>query len=230
LRKRVSFSAPFNGDIDLIDLMPEAVAEIYGKLSHDGFLGGRAICSLLEVKKDTFAHAISICKRRSIRFNYILNAPYQGDDQFTKAFYNTSADLLAFLVDIGVWGITVSLPHIVSFSKRHFPELSVTISKYARVNTIPRLKVWESIGVDRICIDGNLTKRPHLIQAMTAASNIPLIMLCNDASIEDCPFENSHAIYEGSHSIDRDSIYYTYFSTLCKYIRATDKPLLPRKC
>jgi len=228
MNRKVWFSVPFNGDIELIDFLPTSVAEVYGKLTNDGFYGGRAGYSLLKIERDTLTYVVSSCMKRGIKFNYLLNAPFQGSDQFSSLFFEKLAGLLGFLIDIGVWGITVSAPHVARFSKRHFPELSISISKFARVNSIPRLKLWENVGIDQICIDGNLTKRPKLIQLMASASNVPLVMLCNDACIEDCAFENCHAIYEGVHSNDQGSTYLSYFSTFCKQIMAQDKTLILR--
>lgn len=223
MKRNIEFSVPYNGDIDIIEHLPSSVVEMYGRLSNDGFYGGRASYSISDVEKETFPNIISKCNEKSIRFNYLLNSPYQSPNQFSDAFKNDLSHLLRYLCDVGVWGITVSLPNIALYSKKHFPELAVTVSKFARVNTISRLKIWENIGVDRICLDGNLTKRPKLIKLIAKNSKIPLVMLCNDACLEDCPFENFHAMYEGVHSANDDSTYVSYFSTLCKQIMAQDK-------
>ena len=62
------------------------------------------------------------------RFWYLLNAPYQGSDQFDSSVVNRLVALLGVLVDVGVGGVIVSLPHIATVVKRRFPALGVGVS------------------------------------------------------------------------------------------------------
>lgn len=127
------------------------------------------------------------------------------------------------------YGITVSLPDLVSFTKKWYPALSVTVSKFARVASPSRARMWEDVGVDRICLDGNLTHRPCGIQAVRQAVGAQLVMLANDACVEDCPWENAHAVFEAVWS--RGDVcrgYVSYYSTLCRYQLVRNKQVVLR--
>ena len=190
---------PFNGDLNLIGLLPTQVSEVYGKSTLDDFDGGRANYSLLEYDLKILHEAVVCCKERGFKFNYLLNSVYQSKP-FNRSTKNKLDKLIQYLSDIGVSSITVSMPHFVDYIVRHYPDIIVTVSKFARVNSIERIQYWVDLGVHRICLDGNITKRIFLLSKMTKNTEIELILLVNDSCLEDCPFENYHAYYEAQHS------------------------------
>jgi len=228
--KNIFFSIPYNGDNNIVDIASDTVNEIYGATNDSGFLNGRSSSPMPKIGNRKLSNFLLKCNEGKIHFNYTLNAPWQGIQQFDKIFYDNLYNFLGFLSNIGVWGITITLPSILMFSKKYFPNLFVTISKFARVNSIQRLRYWEDLGADRVCLDGNITKNLNCIKTIVDKSSIDVQLLVNDACLPDCPFENCHSIYESIHSHKNEKLpeYKRYFSSLCKYMMYKDLSLILR--
>jgi collagenase-like PrtC family protease len=210
------FSIPYNGDICIFDDLPRTVNEIYGATNDSVFLNGRAAQPMPFISQEKMISAIKICNENGIRFSYLFNAPWQGNQQFSKEFYEILYNYLSFLTNIGIYGITITLPNLLVFVKKYFSNLKVTVSKFARVNNVQRIEYWEQLGADRICLDGNLTKNINELKVISKNTNLELQLLVNDACLPSCPFENCHAVFESNYSEKNDKEYTRYFSSLCK--------------
>ena len=66
-------------------------------------------------------------------------------------------DFLEFLQDIGVDGIIVSDPGIISFAKKYAPKLHIHISTQANVTNKYSIEFWRDQGADRVVVARELS-------------------------------------------------------------------------
>lgn len=220
----MKFSVPTNWQKDLIPKIKNLeVEELYGKLGADFIGGGRASCVIPNVSKTWVASYIKEVHRAGIKFDYLLNATCLDNLEWTRKGQKKIHALLNWLITIGVDYVTVSIPYLLQLIKRHYPQLKVSVSTMAGVNTIERAKYWEDFGADEICllyIDVNRNFR--LLKEIRKNLTCRISLIANNDCLYHCPFNVYHPNWvshssQALHPTKGFAIDYCYL--FCRYIQ-----------
>ena len=189
----MKLSVAANWDPGLIEaLSPFPVYEVFGALASTPVGGGRPSFLLAQTTKEEATDYIQAVHRKGWSFNYVMNAPCMGNMEYDKETHRAIIQHLEWLCDIGIDTITVSIPYLLQIIKRQFPELEVKISVIAHVNSIARLRFYESLGADEITIDYMSNRDFEFLRRAKEAADCDLTLLVNDMCLYQCPYRTYH--------------------------------------
>ncbi|HIE28740.1 TPA: hypothetical protein EYP66_15790 [Candidatus Poribacteria bacterium] len=215
------FMLACNWDGSLLEVISHyPVYSLYGKKKIDIVGGGRAPAMLPDITDKDCAKYIRCVRDMGIQWNYLLNAPCLGNREFQQGFYNKIVDFIQWLVDIGVSSVTVASPYLLRLIKSHWSDMYVSISKFARINSVQRALFWQSLGANQVTLDLNIYRDFSLLSRIRKTIAIDAVLLVNDACIYQCPFELYHSVISGHASQNENAPYISYCSLYCRYIMA----------
>ncbi len=212
------------------DLIPRlgdlGVAELYGQLASDAVGGGRPTFLLPRVSRRRAAQHVREARRSGRRFTYLLNALCLGNAEVTRAGQREIRLLLDWLCEIGVDGVTVSVPLLVELIKKSYPGLKVGVSTQAGVNSLRRARFWEDLGADRLTLSVvEVNRNFAVLRQIRAGVSCQLQLIANLLCLHGCPFSSYHAVVNAHASQARDPLggYLLDYCTLrCTAARARD--------
>jgi collagenase-like PrtC family protease len=140
-----------------------------------------------------------------LKFNYVLNAPCMGGNEYQKDAHARIIDHLAWIDSIGVDSVTVSIPYLLGIIKHRFPRLQTKISVIAQVNSVQTARFYENLGADEINIDYMANRDFEALEAIRKAVSCELTLLVNDICLFGCPFRQSHYNLLGHASQEQSS-------------------------
>ncbi len=220
----MKFSVGTNWQKDLIPkIKKDSVKELYGKLASDFVGGGRpASISAHPSKKEVRSH-IKQAHQNGMRFNYLLNTLCLGNKELTVPGQRKIHKLLDWIVSMDVDSVTVAIPYLLQLIKKQYPQLKVSVSGFANVNTIERAKHWEDLGADLITLDEfTLNRDFRLLRQIRKSLSCELQLIANTGCLYNCPFCLYHAVAI-SHSSQSGDIsggfLLDHCVVNCKYLR-----------
>ncbi|MFA4908510.1 MAG: U32 family peptidase [Candidatus Omnitrophota bacterium] len=223
----MKFSIPTNWDDRLVErINKERVGEFYGKLYSDSVGGGRAsfLCSPVDRKKAV--RHIRIIRGAGIRFNYLLNAACLGNKEFTTSWHRQLRKLLGWLADNGVDTVTVAVPFLLDLVKSFHPEMRVSVSAFAHINTVRKALFWESRGADEITPSPTELNRDFkTLQEMRKRLSCGLKLIVNNNCLLDCPLHFYHSAISAHASRKEEpaeGFMIDYCRVQCRYLRLID--------
>jgi collagenase-like PrtC family protease len=217
----MKFSVPYNWQADLLPGVKKVgVVELYSKLASDFVGGGRASYILPKISKSKVAKHISKAHQIGIKFNYLLNATCLGNREWGAKGQRRLVALLDWLTDIGIDGVTISIPYLLELIKKRYPRLEVCISTQAGVDSIKRAQYWEELGADRITLAEISVNRDFpLLRQIRKAVKCELQLIANLDCLYHCPFWMYHSVLNSHGSQDDYAFLIDYCSIACNYIR-----------
>ena len=168
------------------------VAELFGSLNSSIVGSGRASFALPDVSMEAAKVHIRKAHSIGIKFNYLLNASCMGNREFTDDGREKILALLDWLNECEVDMVTISLPYLADIVKRYFPRIGVSISVTNRIDSVSSVKIWESMGVDRIVLDPMKNRDFELLRGIRSATDCQLEVMMNSICVLGCPFLNYH--------------------------------------
>jgi len=219
----VRFTVPMNWQPDYFDRMRlDQVCEIYGKLREDFPGGGKSSMAQAEPRKKDVAHVVAQAHTRGIEFNYLINATCIGNLELTRRGYARIRLLLDWLCTIGVDRVTLALPFLVEMVKKRYPELKVTVSTQAAVDSLENVQYWQDLGADTITLshvamNRNFREIARITQNATCDVQLIANMICK----RRCPNVtlhgnfNAHASQTGAKT-NRYNMDYYFISCLAR--------------
>lgn len=177
--------------LDNISGLP--VKSMFGILPSDIVGGGRPTAALGKVKKEDAEKYIKEVRRLGISFNYLMNAACLDNMEFTKEWNKNFIEHLEWLNSIGVDCLTIATPYLIQVVKKRYPDMKISTSIFARINTVERAKHFEKIGADDIVIDPNINRELALIKKMRKAITTEMTVLVNGHCLYQCPYSFYHA-------------------------------------
>ncbi len=210
-----NFKVGVNFDEELLDSIIEinekfkgtgsTISELYGSIRQHANLAARPSFRLPDKKMSELESYVKKASNNGIRFNYTLNsiAPYESKKGLASRL-NFIESVVNYLLDIGVYRITIANPIMLEIFKHLQKNVKVELSTIAHIDTITQIKYYhEEYGVDKICC--NLLKNRDFNWLEKAAQ------YCNDNDIilelmvnEFCGVGGKTY---GTHCIYRDSCY-----------------------
>ncbi len=188
--------------------------EIYGKMTIDLIGGGRAAFTLPTVKKEQIVEFTKETHKRGMQFNYLMNGTCFDNLEVSKKGYWKLRKQLDWLCEIGVDVVTVSLPMLLEIVKKHYPQLSASVSIQVLINNLERAKYWEDLGADKLNISYvDLNKNFKELRKIRKHVKCKIQTIGNLICMNRCPFVTLHGNYnahtsQSNHCMDNFGLDY----------------------
>jgi collagenase-like PrtC family protease len=196
----MELSVPTNWDDRLLEWIfghdtAGRITEIYGKLLFDEIGGGRPAFPLAFVSRRAAKRHIQKIRGLGIRFNYLLNGLCMDNREFTRAGQKRLNSLLEWIISAGTDKVTVANPYLFMMIRKRYPDLAVSVSALAGVDSVSRARFWESLGADTITFPGGSVNRDFaLIKQLRKALRCRIQLIANNCCMLDCPFYTIHGM------------------------------------
>ncbi|MDQ3263357.1 MAG: U32 family peptidase [Myxococcota bacterium] len=166
------------------------VRETYGHLNPSpmDIATGRSANGLPEVKLDELAKYVGFGHRLGIGFNYTINAPCTGNLEFTSAGRLALLRTVGQIMDTGITHFTLANPALIQLLKGHFPQMEITVSTIAQVDSAIAAKAFEDMGASRIVIAEDINRQFYVQRMIKRLVKIPLEIIVNTRCFYSCPY------------------------------------------
>lgn len=219
----MKYSLAYNGDVDLIhktaDL--EDIEYYYGTVSDNPVGSGRPAYQMAFVDRDNVIRAIEAAHKYNKKFNVLMNAACMSNQEYTGGKRNEIADFLKWLTQIGADMVTIANPYLIDMCRSKYPELKVSVSSFALVDSIESAKYYDWLGVSEITVRNGIERNYRLLEKMQKAVNCDLQILVNQTCLYKCPLQQYHNCvisHKSQSSTDSNKIDYCMLRcTLMKY-------------
>lgn len=212
------FSIPYNGDNQLVkniySRFGKAIHEVYLAPNHSISATGRSNDGYNKKNRESneayenkIFELMSFCKKNDIRVNILFNPSFINFDLYTNEGFKFFISYIDNLYkNHYISDITIIDPYIVSSLKdvrnNIWKDLKIHASVNFYGNTLNRIKILESLGIDNLCIDRDINRNLELLKNIKKNTNIELKLLVNEGCILGCPFRKHHherkEVYTGS--------------------------------
>jgi hypothetical protein len=164
-RKKITFSIPYNGDIDLVRwaISSGQVYEVY----FAGDKNNNFSDPYVDLKSHTdkeITELLRVCAKGKVRTNFLVNK--------NTLFFE---DVLKMKKYIGYlqkkWGVdvvTVSDPYIVPIIRKEFPRLSLQSSIFMGIDNVQKAREALKMGITELCLDPALNRNASELKKIMA--------------------------------------------------------------
>lgn len=189
----MKFSVACNWDPELLErLQPGSVETLFGQITDDPFGGGRGSFLAPKVDREQAMEFIGEARRRGFHFNYLLNGACLDNLEMTREGNRALFAHVEWVVSTGADKVTVTLPIMLRWIKRHFPQLRVMVSSWARIANVKRAKYWEDIGADEIICAETATRDFEALRAMKRVLKCKIEVIANPSCLYLCYLDTNH--------------------------------------
>ena len=220
-------SIPHNWQLDLVDsLKIKDPMEFYGKLDADILGGGRPTNISPYVSRELMQREISKIHKRGMVFNYLLNSVCLANTEVSGPIRKEVLCLFDWLESLSVKAVTVSMPYLLGFIKKHYPRFSINVSTMAQVDSPDKAKFWEDLGANKITLyEVNVNRNFDLITKIRRRVKCELQLIVNNGCLYNCPFTFYHSLL-CSHASQKGHVLrgfaIDFYRISCSYLRARD--------
>lgn len=220
-------SVPHNWQPDLVDsLKIKDIAEFYGKLDVDILGGGRPSNISPHVSRAFIERQINKIHKRGMVFNYLLNGTCLANTEVSGPMRKELLFLFDWLEGLSVEAITISMPYLSGFIKKHYPRFLLNVSTMAQVDSPDKAKFWEDLGAKKITLyEVNVNRNFDLIVKIRRAVKCELQLIVNNGCLYNCPLTLYHGLL-CSHASQKGhalrGFIIDFYRIFCSYLRAKD--------
>lgn len=186
-----------NFDPQLLEgLAGSAVRTVYGKMPIDRFGGGRPSLSLPPVSREQVEAHVQLAHSLGIEFNYLMNAVCMDAAEFTPAAKRDLFDTIDWLRSLGVEMVTVSTPVMVELVRRRAPDLRISLSTFAYVDSLQKALAFERMGVHEITLPEGLNRNFRMLELLKRNLRCELQVIATNVCMAACPHRIAHANFQ----------------------------------
>jgi collagenase-like PrtC family protease len=189
------YSVACNWDETLLErLSKEAVCvdTLFGQITDDPFGGGRGSFLAPKGNREQAIAFIAQARRQGLHFNYLLNGACLDNLEMTRQGNRALFDHIEWVAATGADKVTVTLPILLVWLKRHFPDFKVVVSSWARVANVKRAKYWENLGADEIILAEYATRDFASLKALRKALTCKIEVIANPSCLYMCYLDTNH--------------------------------------
>jgi collagenase-like PrtC family protease len=188
------FSVPMNWQEDFFDKINFSGAyEVYGKLREDFTGGGKSSMAQAEPTRKQVCEAVGRIHKMGLEFNYLLNTTCMGNLEVTKNGYKSIRKLLDWVCETGADRVTIAMPFMSYVITKYYPQLKMSVSTQAGVNSLEKVVFWEELGADSFTLSNVDMNRDFTeIKRITGNSKSKFQLLANMICKRRCPFVTLH--------------------------------------
>ncbi len=178
--------------LDNIERYP--VEWISGRLPMDPVGGSTQITenSIKKVNKPILEKYIKRVHQKGWKFNYLLDGTCLGNKEYSWSGKKSILDLINWLENAGVDGITVTIPHLVETIKEQYPRLSVGFGSLRVIVEMQRVKYYEKLKADWIILHTTSNRYFHLLKNLRKAVDNELWLTVNSGCMFNCVYGSDH--------------------------------------
>lgn len=197
-----TYKIPCNWDYLLLDkLDPKNIQSIYGVLPSTIVGSGRPSSAIPQISRENSISFIKTVITKGLKFNYLLNAPCLDAREYTKPWRKQFLEELDWILSTGARDVTVSIPYLIGVIKKHAPEIQVTVSSYARINSLQRALHFEELGADELILDPvSMTRNFPVLRSITRKLRCKITLIANGFCLYQCPYAEYHCLLMGHSS------------------------------
>ncbi len=189
----MKLNVPTNWDDRLIDeLGDSSVYSVYGMLNHAIVGGGRPSRAIPDITRKEAEKHIEKVRSAGLRFNYVLNAPCMGNQEFSANVKKEILEYVAWIYGSGVNSVTVSIPYIVDLVIKHFPKLEVVASVFSGIDSVRMVEHFEKQGIRHMVVEQALNRNIPALKKLVR-SDVDLQVIVNNGCLFECPYRRYHA-------------------------------------
>jgi collagenase-like PrtC family protease len=178
--------------LDRLGKEASSVDVLFGQITDDPFGGGRGSFLAPKGNREQAREFIAEARRRGFHFNYLLNGACLDNLETTRQGNRLLFDHIEWVAATGADKVTVTLPILLVWLKRHFPEFQVVVSSWARVANVKRAKYWEGIGADEIILAESATRDFAALKALRRALRCKIEVIANPSCLYLCYLDTNH--------------------------------------
>ncbi|NIM16720.1 MAG: hypothetical protein GTO45_32420 [Candidatus Aminicenantes bacterium] len=169
------------------------VVETYGNITvGDNFGSGRVLKQLPKVDFLGLKEYVEYSLEKNIDFNYTLNVPYIGNQEFTQEGVFRIKRFLKNLYEVGIRTITVSLPSLVDIIKYSGCDFKLTASTICHINNANRALAYKKAGFERIVVDESIHRDFETLKSICGIFGDQVEMIVNTMCHRNCQYRNFH--------------------------------------
>jgi len=191
----MEYSVACNWDPKLLERLSgesSRVETLFGQITDDPFGGGRGSFLAPKVAPEPAKEFVAEARKRGFHFNYLLNGACQDNLEMTREGNRNLFDHIEWVAQTGTDMVTVTLPILLVWIKRHFPDFKVVVSSWARVANVKRAKYWEDLGADGIILAESATRDFASLRSMRRALRCKLEVIANPSCLYLCYLDTNH--------------------------------------
>ena len=186
-----------NFDDRLPEILKDTNVEVfYGKLSSDIIGGGRPTFALPKIDKHRVEEHISTVHRYGFKFNYLLNATCLDNLETTKEFNRQLEEMLEWLGCMKVDYITLTVPMLIERVKSVLPDVKISLSTFANVNSISQVRYFEELGVDEITLPESKNRDFRFLEQLRKSTKCGFQLIATNDCMFECPLRHHHANFQ----------------------------------
>jgi collagenase-like PrtC family protease len=99
---------------------------------------------------------------------------------------------MEWVASTGADKVTVTLPILLVWIKRHFPQFKTVVSSWARIANVKRGKYWEDLGADELILAESATRDFAALRSMRRALRCKLEVIANPSCLYLCYLDTNH--------------------------------------
>ncbi len=191
----MKYSVACNWDPKLLECLSRessSVDTVFGQITDDPFGGGRGSFLAPKGNRNQAMEFIAEARKRGFHFNYLLNGACQDNLEMTREGNRVLFDHIEWVAKTGADMVTVTLPIMLIWIKRHFPDFKVVVSSWARVANVKRAKYWEDLGADEIILAEYATRDFAALRSLRRALRCKLEVIANPSCLYLCYLDTNH--------------------------------------
>jgi collagenase-like PrtC family protease len=191
----MKYSVACNWDPELLERLSRessSVDTIFGQITDDPFGGGRGSFLAPKGTREGAEDFVAEARKRGFHFNYLLNGACQDNLEMTREGNRILFNHIEWVAKTGADMVTVTLPIMLVWIKRHFPQFKVVVSSWARVANVKRAKYWEDLGADTIVLAEYATRDFAALRSMRRALRCRLEVIANPSCLYLCYLDTNH--------------------------------------
>ncbi len=191
----MKYSVACNWDPELLERLSREscfVDTLFGQITDDPFGGGRGSFLAPKVLREQAREFIADARKRGFHFNYLFNGACQDNLEMTREGNRALFKHIEWVASTGADMVTVTLPILLVWIKRHFPNFKVVVSSWARVANVKRAKYWEDLGADEIILAESATRDFAALRSIRRALRCALEVIANPSCLYLCYLDTNH--------------------------------------
>jgi collagenase-like PrtC family protease len=150
---------------------------------------GRASFVLPKVDEERLKQHASIARSYGIKFLYTMNTATLQGREYSSSFMDKvkrQIDSHANIVD----GFIVAMPLLISYIRKEYPDIEISVSSYSRVYNVREAEEYISMGVNTIIAHEDVNRNFKVLKAMRSLADVEVIT--NNSCLWGCPYRRTH--------------------------------------
>ena len=154
--------------------------------------GGRPPRILPSVDRDRFRSHVRAIHASGRKFFATVNSNDLGLQEYAPGFRAAFLQEIEGLLDLGADGFVVALPLLIELIHARHPEVPISVSTFARIQTVPQAEYFLRMGATTLVIE-EANRNFDLLRALVRRG-AEVEILANQTCLRGCPFRAHHLV------------------------------------